>query len=297
MKVHDHSKTNNRGSVSSGAKRRPNGSPKKSLGQHFLKDSSIGARIVEAARIEPGETVLEVGPGRGAITGMLADKADSLVLIELDTALAMMLSERYESSDVVRVIEADARDLDLNEGGDIPEVVGRPYKVVANLPYYAAANIIRRFLEADNPPTQIVVMIQREVAQEMAAPEGKMGLLSIATRFYADAEVLFDVPGAAFIPPPKVTSSIIRLVRRPDKPLDLDDEAEFFRFVKSGFKAPRKQLHNSLSRGLIIDVGEAMEIIERAELDSMRRPRTLTIAEWGRLYEAHLAVSSAEEND
>ncbi|MBT4514731.1 MAG: hypothetical protein HOC77_06525, partial [Chloroflexi bacterium] len=122
MKVHDHSKTNNRGSVSSGAKRRPNGSPKKSLGQHFLKDSSIGARIVEAARIEPGETVLEVGPGRGAITGMLADKADSLVLIELDTALAMMLSERYESSDVVRVIEADARDLDLNEGGDIPEV-------------------------------------------------------------------------------------------------------------------------------------------------------------------------------
>jgi 16S rRNA (adenine1518-N6/adenine1519-N6)-dimethyltransferase len=295
--VHDHSKTNNRGSVSSGAKRRPNGSPKKSLGQHFLKDSSIGARIVEAARIEPGETVLEVGPGRGAITGMLADKADSLVLIELDTALAMMLSERYESSDVVRVIEADARDLDLNEGGDIPEVVGRPYKVVANLPYYAAANIIRRFLEADNPPTQIVVMIQREVAQEMAAPEGKMGLLSIATRFYADAEVLFDVPGAAFIPPPKVTSSIIRLVRRPDKPLDLDDEAEFFRFVKSGFKAPRKQLHNSLSRGLIIDVGEAMEIIERAELDSMRRPRTLTIAEWGRLYEAHLAVSSAEEND
>ena len=297
MKVHDHSKTNNRGSVSSGAKRRPNGSPKKSLGQHFLKDSSIGARIVEAARIEPGETVLEVGPGRGAITGMLADKADSLVLIELDTALAMMLSERYESSDVVRVIEADARDLDLNEGGDIPEVVGRPYKVVANLPYYAAANIIRRFLEADTPPTQIVVMIQREVAQEMAAPEGKMGLLSIATRFYADAEVLFDVPGAAFIPPPKVTSSIIRLVRRPDKPLDLDDEAEFFRFVKSGFKAPRKQLHNSLSRGLIIDVGEAMEIIERAELDSMRRPRTLTIAEWGRLYEAHLAVSSAEEND
>ena len=297
MKVHDHSKTTHRGSVSSGVNRRPNGSPKKSLGQHFLKDSDVATRIVEAARIQPGEAVLEVGPGRGAITGMLADKADSLVLIELDTALAALLNERYQSSQSVRVIEADARDLDLNEGGDVPEVVGRSYKVVANLPYYAAANIIRRFLESDNPPSEIVVMIQREVALEMAAPEGKMGLLSIATRFYADAEVMFDVPGTAFIPPPKVTSSVSRLVRRIEKPLDLSDEADFFEFVRAGFKAPRKQLHNSLSRGLTVDVHEATKIIEAAELDSMRRPRTLTIAEWGRLYEAMLAFNSLETTD
>jgi len=218
-------------------------------------------------------------------------------LIELDTALAALLNERYQSSQSVRVIEADARDLDLNEGGDVPEVVGRSYKVVANLPYYAAANIIRRFLESDNPPSEIVVMIQREVALEMAAPEGKMGLLSIATRFYSDAEVMFDVPGTAFIPPPKVTSSVIRLVRRIEKPLDLSDEADFFEFVRAGFKAPRKQLHNSLSRGLTVDVHEATKIIEAAELDSMRRPRTLTIAEWGRLYEAMLAFNSLETTD
>jgi len=260
-----------------------------------LKDSAICARIVDAARIESGETILEVGPGRGAITGMLADQADQLVLIELDGALATMLSERYESQDNVRVIESDARDLDFDEGGDIPEVVGRPYKVVANLPYYAAANIIRRFLESNNPPTEIVVMIQREVALEMAAPEGKMGMLAIATRFYADAEVLFDVPGSAFIPPPKVVSSVIRLVRRQDKPLELDDEARFFKFVRAGFKAPRKQLHNSLSRGLIIEVEQASDIIARAELDSMRRPRTLSIAEWGRLYAAHSELAPEPE--
>jgi 16S rRNA (adenine1518-N6/adenine1519-N6)-dimethyltransferase len=291
--VHDHSQNENRGSVSSGVKRRAGGSPKKSLGQHFLNDPAIAARIVDAARIVPGETVLEIGPGRGAITGMLAEKADRLVLIELDGALAAMLSERYATAENVRVIESDARDLDLDEGGDLPEVVGRPYKVVANLPYYAAANIIRRFLESDNPPTEIVVMIQREVALEMAAPEGKMGLLSIATRFYADTEVLFDVPGAAFIPPPKVTSSVIRLVRREDKPLELDDEAAFFAFVRAGFKAPRKQLHNSLARGLIVEVDEASEIIARAGVDSVRRPRTLSIEEWGRLYEARTALESS----
>jgi 16S rRNA (adenine1518-N6/adenine1519-N6)-dimethyltransferase len=295
MKVHDHSQNINRGSATSGIKRRPGGSPKKSLGQHFLKDSAICARIVDAARIEPGETILEVGPGRGAITGMLADKADQLVLIELDGALAAMLSERYESEDNVRVIESDARDLDFEDGGDVPEVVGRPYKVVANLPYYAAANIIRRFLESNNPPTEIVVMIQREVALEMAAPEGKMGMLSIATHFYADPEVLFDVPGSAFIPPPKVVSSIIRLVRRSGKPLELEDEAGFFKFVRAGFKAPRKQLHNSLARGLIIEVEQASDIIARAELDSVRRPRTLSIAEWGRLYAAHSEMEAHSE--
>ena len=296
MKVHDHSQSINRGSATSGVNRRPGGSPKKSLGQHFLKDSAISARIVEAARIEPGETILEVGPGRGAITGMLADKAEQLVLIELDAALAAMLSERYKSQDNVRVIESDARDLDFEEGGDVTEAVGRPYKVVANLPYYAAANIIRRFLESKNPPTEIVVMIQREVALEMAAPEGEMGMLSIATRFYADPEVLFDVPGSAFIPPPKVVSSVIRLVKRHDKPLKLDDEAGFFKFVRAGFKAPRKQLHNSLARGLIIAVEQASDIIARAELDFMRRPRTLSIAEWGRLYEAHSELEPEREN-
>ncbi|MFP6594612.1 MAG: 16S rRNA (adenine(1518)-N(6)/adenine(1519)-N(6))-dimethyltransferase RsmA [Dehalococcoidia bacterium] len=295
MKVHDHSQSVNRGSATSGVKRRPAGSPKRSLGQHFLKDSAISARIVDAARIAPGETILEVGPGRGAITGMLADKADQLVLIELDGALAEMLSERYESRDNVRVIESDARDLNFEEGGDVPEVVGRPYKVVANLPYYAAANIIRRFLESNNPPTEIVVMIQREVALEMAAAEGKMGILSIATRFYADTEVLFDVPGSAFIPPPKVVSSVIRLVRRQDKPLELDDEDRFFKFVRAGFKAPRKQLHNSLARGLIIEVAQASDIIARADLDSMRRPRTLSIAEWGRLYAAHSEIQAHSE--
>ncbi len=292
MKVHDHSQSMSRGPATSGGNRRPGGSPKKSLGQHFLRDSTIAARIVEAARIEPGETVLEVGPGRGAITGMLADLAERLVLVELDGQLAQMLSERYSGHGNVRVIESDARDLDLGESGDIPEIAGRSYKIVANLPYYAASPIIRRFLEADNPPAEIVVMVQREVAREMAAPEGKMGLLSIATRFYADPEVLFDVPGTAFIPPPKVVSSVIRLVRRTSPPLELDDEAGFFEFVRAGFKAPRKQLHNSLARGLLIEVQEASDIIARAELDSIRRPRTLSMAEWGRLYEARTEIAA-----
>ena len=297
MKVHDHPKYNAKGLAPAGGNRRAARSPKKSLGQHFLRDSAVCARIVEAARIEPGETVLEIGPGRGAITGMLADRAAHLVLVELDGALAEMLSERYAKNENIRVIESDARDLDLGtpggSPGDIPEIADRPYKIVANLPYYAASPIIRRFQEADNPPAEIVVMVQREVAREMAAPEGKMGLLSIATRFYADPEVLFDVPGSAFIPPPKVVSSVIRLVKRPAPPLELDDAATFFQFVRAGFKAPRKQLHNSLARGLLIEVPEASDIIDRAGLDSMRRPRTLSMAEWGRLYEARTQIVAA----
>ncbi|MDA1256371.1 MAG: 16S rRNA (adenine(1518)-N(6)/adenine(1519)-N(6))-dimethyltransferase RsmA [Chloroflexi bacterium] len=290
MKVHDHSPTKSRRPPRPGGNRRPSGSPKKSLGQHFLRDPEIAVRIVEAARIEPGELVLEIGPGRGAITEMLVNRAGRMVLVELDGALADMLTERYLENQNIRVIESDARDLDLSESGDLPEILERSYKVVANLPYYAASPIIRRFLEADNPPAEMVVMVQREVAREMAAPEGRMGLLSVATQYYADVEVVFDVPAAAFIPPPKVVSSVIRLVKRASPPLEIDDEPAFFSFVRAGFKAPRKQLHNSLARGLLIEIPEAAGIIARAGLDPVRRPRTLSTAEWGRLYEARAGM-------
>ncbi|MFW6174503.1 MAG: 16S rRNA (adenine(1518)-N(6)/adenine(1519)-N(6))-dimethyltransferase RsmA [Chloroflexota bacterium] len=270
--------------MTSRARRPPRQSRRgKALGQHFLRDGSTAARIVRAARVAPGDTVLEIGPGRGALTRRLAELARTLVLVEMDHALAEALRERHASSTNVHVVEADAREF---EPGACPALSGAEYITTANLPYYAASPIIRNLLEAAHPPRSMVVMAQREVAQEMTAAPGRMGMLSVATQLYAEAELLFDVPPGAFSPPPKVTSSVVRLTRRPALAADVDDVNAFFRLARAGFSAPRKQIRNTLSRGLEIEPSEALRLLEEADIDSTRRPATLALSEWGALYRA-----------
>ena len=253
------------------------------FGQHFLIDRSVAARIVDAAQISAGDAVVEVGPGRGALTHVIADSTPtSLTLIEIDPALAADLRTLFVLRQWVSVIEADARTFDPTL---LPGGAERPYKLLANLPYYAAAPIIRNFLESARPPLSAVVMVQREVAAEMAAKPGEMGLMSVGVQLYADVEVLFDVPPTAFRPPPKVTSTVVRLTVLPQPRLNVASRAEFFEVVRAGFRAPRKQLRNSLALGLNIDPADAAASLISSNIDPERRPATLTISDWGMLYE------------
>ena len=251
--------------------------PSQRLGQNFLTDGSVAGRIFRSAKISSNTNVVEVGPGRGALTFQLATAAGHLTVIEFDHDLAEVLKQRFAESSSVVVIEADAR---LVDPASLPYVGNKPYVFVANLPYYAANPIMRNFLESSHPPDSMIAMVQREVARDMLAKPGDMSMLSLAIQVFADGEILFDVPPSAFTPRPKVHSSVMRLKPRPEPLLDTEKRDDFFRVCKAGFKAPRKQLHNSLGRGLNIDVPLARSIIESAGIDSGRRAATLSIDEW-----------------
>ena len=255
---------------------------KKSLGQHFLVDRRVLGRIIEAADLSPDDVVVEVGPGRGFLTRALAERAGRLVAVEMDETLAERLAHEFHDRPGVDVVTADARDVDI----DTMVAPDTAYKVVANLPYYAASPIIRRFLEAEHKPTLIVVTVQREVAQEMVARPGKMRVLSVATQLYGNPKVVCYVQPRAFRPAPKVTSAVVRIDVLDQPAVALDSTEGFFRLVKAGFSAPRKQIHNCLRHGLDISPEETRAMLLRAGIDPTRRPQTLSLPEWGRLYDA-----------
>ena len=264
--------------------------PRKSLGQHFLSDSRVVSRIIEAADLSPADTVVEIGPGRGVLTRRLVQEAGRVVAVELDSRLCEELPGRLDFPANLRCVMADAREADLPalavSNDPLPlrgrdgVVVSSEYKVVGNLPYYAANPIVRRVLESAPPPSLALVMVQREVADSMTAAPGNMTLLSVATQFYADARLVCSVPPSAFRPPPKVRSAVVRLDVR-QRPVVAPSEREaFFEVVRAGFSAPRKQLHNSLSHGLGVAPRVGASILERAGIDGKRRPATLSLEEW-----------------
>ena len=270
---------------------------RKSLGQHFLNDPRVVARILEAADLQPGDTALEIGPGRGVLTRRLAPLVRRVVAAELDSQLAAALPERLGFPANLECCVADARHTD-------PAELAAPdadYKALGNLPYYAAAPIIRRLLESANPPALAVVMVQQEVAAAMTAAPGAMTLLSVATQLYAEAAVVCRVPPRAFRPPPKVTSAVVRLVPCQAKAIADADAEGFFQLVRAGFSARRKQLHNSLVNGLEaqglgadglavkgrkVTAAAVNDALESAGIDGQRRAQTLSLDEWVRLYRA-----------
>ncbi len=256
--------------------------PRKALGQHFLLDNRVLSHIVAAAEIESQDVVLEVGPGTGALTRRLLERGARVVAVELDRRLAQALPDRLGNPPNLAVIEADARRLDPGE----VLAPNTAYKVVGNLPYYAANPIVRRFLEASVKPRLVVVTLQEEVAQSMAAAPGKMGMLSVAVQYYAEPRLVCRVPARAFRPPPKVVSAVVRLDVRPSPAVDVASDAEFLAVVRAGFSAPRKQLRNSLAQGLGISGEDAAQVLAGAGVDGSRRPATLSLAEWASIYHA-----------
>ena len=260
---------------------------RKSLGQHFLTDANYCHKIVQFAEIGTGDTIVEIGPGTGQLTAALIEIAHRVIAVEFDRAMVAHLEDRYPKAREpnLQVVQADILTFDWTQ---LPT---GPLKVVGNLPYNIATRIIRRIIEMRNRFQDSTIMVQKEVADSMVALPGRMGLLSVATQLYAEAQTVCIVPPEAFFPPPAVTSAVVKLVTRAAPAVAADDGAEFvpsefFDVVRAGFSAPRKQLRNSISHGLGIASDAASGVLDRAGIDGQRRAQTLDLAEWGRLYRA-----------
>lgn len=263
---------------------------KKSLGQHFLVDTSVLQTIVEAAELSEEDTVIEVGPGLGILTVELVRNAGNVVAVELDAKLASLLKSRLGSPANLRVVNADILKVNpsqLLEGEN-------KYKVVANLPYYITSPVLRYFVEASPKPSLMVMMVQKEVGEAIVADPGKMSLLAVSLQVYSKPRIICHVPAHSFYPQPKVDSVILRFDILPEPVVKVSDINGFFSLVRSGFSSPRKQLHNSLAHGLDIKPSEVMLLLEKAKIDPKRRAEALNLGEWAKLYEAW-AVSKWNE--
>ena len=248
----------------------------KKLGQNFLIKRGIVDEIVHAAELTVGEPVLEVGPGIGTLTQGLAQSGADVTAIELDRRLLEVLDTTLASYDNVRIIHGDVLKL------DVPTIMNhKPFKVVANLPYYITTPIIMSLLESKLPIERLVVMVQKEVALRMVAKPGTKdyGALSVAVQYYTEPDIVLDVPPKSFLPAPAVTSSVIRCVLRDKPPVDVIDEKLFFRVVKAGFAQRRKTFSNTMkTTGLTRDRIE--ELLAKANIDGQRRGETFTLQDF-----------------
>jgi 16S rRNA (adenine1518-N6/adenine1519-N6)-dimethyltransferase len=253
--------------------------PKKSLGQHWLHEQSILRAIAEPAHLTKADTVLEIGPGLGTLTKILAEQAKKVVAIEFDADLARDLPKKLELHNV-EVIQQDILRFDFQQ---LPD-----YKIVANIPYYLTSNLIRVISEARHSPEVVVLLVQKEVAERVTALPGAMSMLSLSAQFYWDVSLGVIVPAEAFTPPPKVNSQVI-IFRKPEISLAAKiDPKLFFRIAKAGFSQRRKTLLNSLSAGLHLERETVQAYLDQSGIDVGRRAQTLSIAEWLRLYEIYL---------
>ena len=279
---------------------------RKSLGQNFLTDRRYLAPILEAAELTPTDNVLEIGPGRGVLTEALASRVGRLVAVELDDRLIEPLRQRFAGQPHVHIVHGDilehapdrlvaAACLTRTEGSEsdaaegfqpkeapspsYPLSIPFSYKVVANLPYYITSAALRHLLEAKQPPSLAVLMVQWEVAQRICAGPGEMSLLAVSVQYYAEPRIVQRVPARAFSPKPKVDSAVLQLRVRSRPAVDVAPD-RFFRVVRAGFSQKRKQLVNTLAAGLHLDKREAQRWLEEAGVEPTRRAETLSLKEW-----------------
>lgn len=254
----------------------------KRLGQNFLIDATIVQGIVDAAEIQPGDRVLEIGPGIGTLTQGLAETGACVTAVELDKKLPAVLAETLKAYDNVTIVPGDI--LKVN----IPEIMGEgPFKVAANLPYYITTPILMTLLERHLPITNLVTMVQREVAERMVAKPGSRiyGALSVAVQYYTDPAIVLDVPPRSFIPAPEVDSVVIACKVREQPAVQVRSEKMFFRVVKAAFGQRRKTLANALKGGGLPEE-QVRDAMEQAGIDPTRRGETLSLIEFGRLADA-----------
>jgi 16S rRNA (adenine1518-N6/adenine1519-N6)-dimethyltransferase len=276
--------------------------PTRGMGQNFLIDADALATIVEAAELTPGTTVIEVGPGLGVLTWELLDRTGHVVVVELDRRLAARMAEEFPDHPKLTIVQSDILNItpeQILEIGDrrleqhnlqspISNLQSPRYKVVANLPYAITSAALRHFLEAAHKPELMVVLVQWEVAERIAAGPGDLSVLAHSVQIYAEPEILARVPASSFWPAPAVDSAVLRLRMRPKPAVDVDISA-LLRLIKSGFLQARKKLSNALPTGLAamgmrIDKQQAVAALEAAGIDPNRRAETLTLEEWVRVF-------------
>jgi 16S rRNA (adenine1518-N6/adenine1519-N6)-dimethyltransferase len=263
--------------------------PQKRLGQHFLVDEGVLEPIMTAAEPAPDDIVIEVGPGLGILTRRLAAAVARVVAVELDSRLVKALREELADSSNIELVQGDI--LQLAPQRLVGQYLasarsGRSYKVVANLPYYISSPVLRHFLEAALKPSLMVVMVQKEVGEAIAAAAGKMSLLAVGIQFYSKPSIVGHVPARCFDPPPKVDSVVLRLDVRDRPAVDVPDINSFFELVRCGFRSPRKQLRNSLAQALGMPPGRVSAVLAEAGIEARRRAETLSLEEWKGLGEA-----------
>jgi 16S rRNA (adenine1518-N6/adenine1519-N6)-dimethyltransferase len=271
--------------------------PRKSLGQNFLVDPFHLGKIVEAAELTSEDTVLEIGPGPGTLTQLLAEAAGRVIAVELDPHMVNLLRNELDCFENLTIIEADILQTRPDTLINISESVTashnlksatqnlKSYKVVANLPYYITSAVLRHVLEATPRPERVVVTVQKEVAQRMVATPGQMSLLAVSVQFYGLPKFVHRIPAGAFYPPPKVDSAVVRIDTFAQPPTNVTDVDHFFKIVRAGFGQKRKQLKNALAAGLGISVEDITTALVKARIDPKRRAETLGMPEWGRLAE------------
>lgn len=249
--------------------------PKKGLGQHWLNDEASLQAIVAAAKLQPDDVVLEIGPGQGNLTQHLTKLAGKVVAVEMDRQLVKQLKRQPATN--LQVVEADILNFDLMQ---LPS----GYKVVANIPYYLTSNLLRILSESPNPAKLMVLLVQKEVAQRIAAQPGQMSLLAVSVQLYYQPELGVVVPAKLFQPPPKVDSQVVVLQRRTQPLFEDLDVKGFFRVVKAGFSERRKKLRSSLAGGLRISKEEVDKILKQANINPDGRAQELSLEQWYQLY-------------
>ncbi len=264
--------------------------PSKRLGQHFLISQKALQKIIQTAEISKKDIVLEIGPGLGILTQELAQRAKKVIAVEKDKRMVTRLQETLKDhqnveiihNDILKILRDSPSDTVL-ESRTVSEGLSlKKYKVVANIPYYLTSPLIRLFLESARPPQEMILLIQKEVAQRICAKPPKMSLLAVAVQFYSQPKIISYVSKKSFWPRPKVDSAIIK-ISQIKKPKNINPE-KFFRIVKAGFASPRKQLINNLFQKLNLDRGKIKKALTQCRLDIQVRAENLSVEDWLKLF-------------
>lgn len=258
--------------------------PKKQLGQHWLQDRFVLDHIADCADVAAGDTVLEVGPGLGTLTSILLGRAGKVIAVEFDADLARKLPGQFPGKNL-EVIHQDILDFDTS-------TLPSGYKVVANVPYYITSKIIQKFMTDSNKPSVVTLLIQKEVAERVAAAPGDMSILGVSAQLYADTSLGDIVPAELFTPPPKVDSQVVTLRTKPlELPVGVDEKI-FFRVVKAGFSAKRKKLRSSLSGGLGVSKDVVEALLSQVNVSPDERAEALSVEDWKRVAKAYYDQSA-----
>lgn len=268
--------------------------PRRALGQNFLVDPAAPARITALAELTRADTVIEVGAGLGTLTAALAAHAGRVIAVETDPHLVAILHQELAAFENVTIVHGDILDLDPATLLDVSPAPALPlwgtrlphYHVVANLPYYITAAVMRHLLEATVRPTRMVVTVQREVAERIVAVPADMSVLTVSVQFYGQPRIGMRLKRGAFFPAPDVESAVVCIDLYETPPVPVTDVATFFRVVRAGFAQRRKQLRNTLAASLPLSPEDVVTALVRVGVDATRRAETLTLEEWGRITEA-----------